>query len=499
MSKFKKVLSMGSAYVLVASLAIGATIAYLSDTDSDVNVMTVGNVDIEQLEYERVVDEDGNWISTEKEDEYGYKPDDIQEFTQNKPALPAVYQDGTIKWDDRNGSQAASGEGSHQQSWGEAGAPGSNQLFDDSVKNVIDKFVFVMNDGKTDAYYRTVIAVESPENNTAEIHLNRNGNSRFIWDNEGKPIGYINVKGSRYALYVATYNEILKPGEISRPSLLQLFLDPTATNEDCAAFGDAWEVLVVSQAVQADMGDMTANEALDEAFYDVTVEHHPWNDGVSNVKLPGSYVYTVQELYEALEAGGEVTLGADITVTPETVLPRGNYIAAIQKDAVLNLNGYDISFDLGAEKASTSPCMFYVYSADLTIKGEGTLSVTNDAAVAWVASGGGNLYIEGGNYVSDNHSTGADHVFAIIYSSGGEVHVHGGTFTYDNLSGGTNGGFNVQDWWGHKITLYEGVLLSNEVYRQPQDTTAHRIRLAEGCNLKEVVIDGVTWYQVVSE
>ena len=39
---------------LSLALATGGTLAYLSDTDADVNVMTVGNVYIKQLEYERV-------------------------------------------------------------------------------------------------------------------------------------------------------------------------------------------------------------------------------------------------------------------------------------------------------------------------------------------------------------------------------------------------------------------------------------------------------------
>lgn len=41
MPKLKKVLLMCTAYVLVAALAIGGTIAYLTSTDSDVNVMTL--------------------------------------------------------------------------------------------------------------------------------------------------------------------------------------------------------------------------------------------------------------------------------------------------------------------------------------------------------------------------------------------------------------------------------------------------------------------------
>ena len=158
----KKKLLTALSLAAVAIVSIVGTIAYLTSEDQDVNVMTMGKVSIEQLEYERVVDENGKWVTSEYTG-YGYIADEMQEFTNHKPALPAVYQDGTTKWDDRNGSQAASGNGSHQQPWSQIGALGSNQLFDDSMKNVIDKFVFVKNTGKTDAYYRTIIAIECPE------------------------------------------------------------------------------------------------------------------------------------------------------------------------------------------------------------------------------------------------------------------------------------------------------------------------------------------------
>jgi predicted ribosomally synthesized peptide with SipW-like signal peptide len=38
---------------MTAAISIGATLAYLTDTDEDVNVMTLGKVKIDQLEYER--------------------------------------------------------------------------------------------------------------------------------------------------------------------------------------------------------------------------------------------------------------------------------------------------------------------------------------------------------------------------------------------------------------------------------------------------------------
>ena len=49
----KKMLLSVVALASVAALSIAGTVAYLQDSDSDVNVMTLGNVSIEQHEYQR--------------------------------------------------------------------------------------------------------------------------------------------------------------------------------------------------------------------------------------------------------------------------------------------------------------------------------------------------------------------------------------------------------------------------------------------------------------
>lgn len=271
MSKFQKVIALLLVVALTAALSVSLTMAYLQHEDSDVNVMTLGNVEIEQLEKQRKV-ENGAWVSTGKKDEYGYTPDVLEDFADDKPAYPAVYQDGNVKWDDRNGNQNASGDGSHQQSWGQVGAPGSNQLFDDSVKNVVDKFVFVQNTGKSDAYYRTIIAIECPEGlRDGLIHVNTNGHACFTWED----MGYATFGGVRYFLKVATYNYVLAPNEVSRPSLLQVYLDPVTNNEDCELFGDTWDIIAISQAVQTE-GFADAKTALDAAFGDVATNANQW-------------------------------------------------------------------------------------------------------------------------------------------------------------------------------------------------------------------------------
>lgn len=274
----KKILFVAS-MLAVASLSVGTTLALLyTETEEMVNTMEVGNVDIEQLEYERVV-ENGKWVSTGEIDKYGYTPDKLQEFTQSKPLFPAVFADGDIKWDDRNGSDAEDGTG-HQQSWNEVGASGSNQLFDDSVKNVIDKFVFVKNTGKNDAYVRTWFAFEqgsvSGENFENVIATNSDAD-HWSWETVATDVEITRSdKTGKYIICVATYmgpksnpSGILTAGSISYPSLLQLYMRPWATNEDVKALDSnengLYDILVKSQAVQVN-GFKDAKTALDTAF-----------------------------------------------------------------------------------------------------------------------------------------------------------------------------------------------------------------------------------------
>ena len=368
----KKLLALVLVVVLAVTAVVGGTMAYLTDTDEAVNVMTLGNVHIKQLEYERV-EENGAWVSTGEEDEYGYTADEMQEFTQAKPLYPAVYQEGTHKWDDRNGSTAASGEGSHQQSWWQVGAPGSNQLFDDSVKNVIDKFVFVENTGKSDAYVRTVFAFEAgsmtaDDMNDKLLHYNVNDGA-WTWvggSNIFSEDMVATIDGVKYYLAVATYTRndgVVTPGEVTRPSLLQVFLDPKATNELCASFGDTYEILVLSQAVQT-AGFSDAKTALDAAFGEVNPEN-------------------VAEWF-----GG--------TYIPDYSIP-----AATVEEGTVTLTGGESAVLSGTQEAVTVSGVGTLYLRDLTIKAtegsaltiaEGSsvkIVVENDVELVGAAGGSG--------------------------------------------------------------------------------------------------------------
>ena len=127
MKKIKKFLLSVLSLALVAVLSIGGTIAYLTSEDSDVNVMTMGNVKIAQHEYERVINDNGEFemINSAKYGE-GYK---LQEFTQDKPLYPAT------------GSVTGWGKAFYFDQLSNKASGGQKVL--DGLENVVDKVVLV--------------------------------------------------------------------------------------------------------------------------------------------------------------------------------------------------------------------------------------------------------------------------------------------------------------------------------------------------------------------
>ncbi len=372
--KLKHILVVALCLVLVSALSIIGTVAYLTDTDVKLNVMTLGEVKIEQLEYERVVDDNGNWIQwgTEK-DKYGCYPEELKPFSQAKPLLPAVFADGVIKWDDRAVGSVTTASGKHQQSWAQIGAPGSQQLFDDSVKNAIDKFVFVKNTGKTDAYVRTVIAFElgdvAYENFGDVIMTNSNSgdaDSSFHWLKEWVTEA-VEINGNNYAVCVYTYrgaedsgyNGILAAGDTSYASLLQVYMKPGANNDDVKAIdgngNGAYDILVLSQAVQVDGFDNAAL-ALTAGFGDVTSNNiKAWfEDDTNAIEIP-NVVSNGSELAEALTGGKDVILADDVAIDEQVSLNGG----------VLNGNGNTIT--------STVPRDASDYTVPAVLATEGTV------------------------------------------------------------------------------------------------------------------------------
>ncbi len=364
--KLKKGLLLCVACVLVAALAIGGTVAYLTSEDSAVSVMTLGNVKIEQHEYERVV-ENGTYKTEEIDGVTSYV---LKDFSQAKPLLPATEIDA-------NGlpyNYGAGDYGSTRVKMSQVGSQGSMDVFVN--KNVQDKFVTVENTGKTDAYVRTIIAFEigslTEDEFDAFIGTSSFMTAQGVW--KVTDIGIAAIDGNNYFVSEYIYNGakafggvhengVLPAGDTTYPSLAQVYMKAAATNETVEAIdgnkNGAYDILVASQAIQT-AGFADAETALDAGFGDITTTNHPWTDGV---KLP-ALVSSANELKAALADGGEVILTDDITLTDAPLTVTG--------DAVLNTNGHTVSGV--ATNASASAMITVKAGAALTLTGDGVVT-----------------------------------------------------------------------------------------------------------------------------
>ena len=249
----KSTLIMILSLVLAVAIGVGSTLAYLQDTDADVNVMTLGSVYITQNEQERV---DAKKLPTEN---------NLKEFKQKKDLYPAVFEDDCIPYD-------AKSYADNNHDWKVV----------EYNENVVDKFVTVTNTGKSDAYVRTIVAYEGDAAHGPEgafIHVVHNGNNAELTTPiEVKLVGNVTIGEVDYTAYVYTYAEALEPGETSIPSLKQVYMNKNAGNEEMEYYGEEYDIRVLSQAVQTmgfedgeDDNETAANEALDAAFGQVTV------------------------------------------------------------------------------------------------------------------------------------------------------------------------------------------------------------------------------------
>jgi len=273
---------MCTAYVLVAALAIGGTIAYLQDTDSDVNVMTLGNVSIDQHEYERATNTDGSYETKEIDGVTSYV---LKDFTQGKPLLPSALVTNGSGW----------GWDSTIVRMTQVDSYGGMNVFK-AASNAQDKFVTVENTGKTDAYIRTLVAIEIGSADGSLI-----GTSYHSTWNQTE-IGEITIDGNTYVLIEYAYEGgeltdgtwrhqygILPAGDTSYPNLSQVYISAAATNEDMVKLdgngNGTLDILVLSQAVQA-AGFADAKTALDTAFGKSSEKAAEWFNGVWAKHVP---------------------------------------------------------------------------------------------------------------------------------------------------------------------------------------------------------------------
>lgn len=236
----RKIMMILLALSLACIVAVGSTMSYLTYTEADVNIMTVGNVKITQLEQKR---ENGVLV----------------DFA-NEIKLVPVTSIATTPFP-----------------IGET----SCELLD-PAKNAVDKIVTVKNEGTEAVYVRTLIAFEMLNNGDGTwsnplVDGNLKMNAKDV-DETGVTF---EKNGTQYALYVCTYGDPLVKDQTTAPSLLQVYLASEETGEFYKGVGDKYDILTVSQAVQS-AGFDTADAALNAAFGEINAGNATtWFGGVS--------------------------------------------------------------------------------------------------------------------------------------------------------------------------------------------------------------------------
>ena len=385
--------------VLAMTMSLGGTLAYLTDTDSQVNTMVLGNVQIDQMEYERALNESGAYVTyneTEREGSpLGYK---LKEFTQNKPLLPVVGNPGEY-WEDQPRVYFAQLDDDSNM--------GFQKVLNSNAKNVLDKFVFVKNTGKTDAYVRTLIAYEIGSIEDAYGDLVMTAYNDYWTCNV---VGNVEINGNNYTVVEYLYeggvdggngkhpDGIVHPGDYTYPSLTQVYMKSEGTNEDVQNLdgngNGTYDILVLSQAIQA--AGWTATEEKSAAQVALDTGFGEANE--TNVKawfgdVTPKYVSTLAELQAEIDAavdGATIVLANDIegnvTVTQKagvnlvidganhkftgvmTVFGNGNQAGA----ETLTIKNIDFVAAEGAESCIVSPDRTvnnkYSYAHNVTVE-----------------------------------------------------------------------------------------------------------------------------------
>ena len=302
--------------ILCLALTLGGTIAYLSDFDGDVNVMTLGQVKIEVVESQRSED---------------YTR--MVEYQDHKPLYPIV--------------------GDVTQSDAKYGMP-INPLF-------VDKVVQVQShSSNADAYMRVFIGVPSAVLNvdghgTQAVHLlwgkDTNVIKNWPWAEDVNMRKEVTIDKIPYTMFCYDYAKLLEPGEVTEPLLAGLYLDQRVDNSDNPDDGyTMWiggteypidcdlthglQVMVLAQAVQAS-GFANAAQAFEESGMNAVDFDKELDLEIRIVLLP-----EIQKLVDELLA----SLGGDNG--PEVMLTEASY--TIDADAAAALN--DIAMQVGKNK-----------------------------------------------------------------------------------------------------------------------------------------------------
>jgi hypothetical protein len=276
----------------------------------------------------------------------------------------------------------------------------------------------VKNTGKSDAYVRTIFAFENDNDLLHAVMNDKATPSNPTWDWDWT-IGSITLEGVEYILAEAVYTGVLPAGQTTIPSLKQIYLDKTATNEDIVKFGDTYDILVFSQAVQADGFDSIIAgpaAALNEAFGVTSVTNNPW------INKQSSFAPASKGVIPALAEGGKVTLSSDVNVTSEEAAAKN----VITKDTVLNFGSNTVTLNIPGATADTANWIGVEVQGGNVVfdaaDGGITTSANSDLFCSYVRNGA-TLTINDGTYIGGG---------SCVQVREGTLIVNGGYFEVSN-------------------------------------------------------------------
>ena len=251
----RKILAIAMSLCIVAILAVGASLAYFTDTDNATNTFTVGNVKIDLIEQQRNDDSSA-----------------LVAYQNDKILMPIV-----------------------------GSAQGEQETVDGvmlpTAENYVDKIISIKNIGESAAYVRVFVAVPTALQNGQTpnaprydvLHWNFNGDSceEGEWTDEIVVANPTVIDGVEYKIYSRTYTTALKANEATNtPAYIGFYLDKTVDQNEDGEWTVDWgngpevidydlsegvEIPVFAQAVQADGFTSAA-----EAFAASGLPANPW-------------------------------------------------------------------------------------------------------------------------------------------------------------------------------------------------------------------------------
>lgn len=456
--KNRKMLLVAS-LVLALAMSLGGTLAYLTDTDDAVNVMTLGNVNIEQWE--------------------NGKP---HGFIQGQALYPAHYTEEEFE----NATTIIGG---------------------------IEKRVDVKNIGSSDAYVRTVFAFEvgdlTEEEFLSDLHFQWYKNDaenvdvaaalQWAKDTAGKLIP-VSIKDSKYYLAWYVYPEKIAANAQAGETLQGVVMDKHADNDTVAALGETYEILVVSQACQTvNFEDLGAAGALDVAFKALSAQSHPWIDlddptnendqEPDGVKTP-VLVKTIDEMRAAMKIPGvKIVLADDLKADDD----KGTgYCLYAKYDCEIDLNGHDIIVDLSGKEFYG--VIYALNGAQVDIVGEGDILIDGGVGpFIWCTGSNGatavNIY--GGNWTQDSADFGAANYCEGLYANrAGAVNIYGGVFNWKGFEQ-----YTINESREGVVTVYGGTFINFD-----PSSANDGSYVAEGYKVvSETQANGDIWYTVIPE